>query len=69
MTPARDASRLGPSLAMFSSFFLMGLFVSALGPAVPPLARDVGIEEVSFGAVFSVRGLGHLLGSWASSLT
>ena len=69
MTPARDVNRLAPSVAMCSSFFLMGLFVSALGPAVPSLARDVGIEEVSFGAVFSIRGLGHLLGSWAAPLT
>lgn len=65
---ARDVNRLSPSLAMFLSFFLLGVFVSALGPAVPALSRDVGTQEVSFGMVFSLRGFGHLLGSWSSSL-
>eukprot|EP00904_Undaria_pinnatifida_P013995 jgi/Undpi1/9726/HiC_scaffold_27.g12182.m1 len=69
MALARDFNRLAPSLAMFLSFFLLGVFVSALGPAVPSLSRDVGVQEVSFGMVFSLRGLGHLLGSWSSSLS
>ena len=67
MALALEFNRLAPSLAMFSSFFLLGAFISALGPAVPSLSRDVSVQEVSFGMVFSLRGLGHLLGSWSSS--
>lgn len=66
----RGASgKLAPSLALFLSFFLLGVFVSALGPAVPALSRRVGSEEVDFGKVFSLRGMGYLLGSLVSSAT
>lgn len=65
---ACDWGRLLPSLALFSSFLLLGVFVSALGPAVPSLSRTVGVPEVSFGTAFSLRGLGYLLGSWCSSV-
>lgn len=63
------AQVLLPSLALFWSFLLLGIFVSALGPAVPSLSRHVGVSEVAFGRAFSLRGLGYLLGSYASSLT
>ncbi|CAN0078886.1 unnamed protein product [Scytosiphon promiscuus] len=62
-------SRLLPSLALFASFFLLGVFISALGPSVPSLSRDLEVTEVSFGMAFSLRGLGYLMGSWGSSLT
>lgn len=63
------SGRLFPSLVLFASFTLLGIFISALGPAVPFLSRDLGVAETSFGAGFSLRGLGYLLGSWCSSLT
>ena len=68
MVLARDDNRLFPSIAMFLSYFLLGVFLSALGPAIPSLSRDIGTQEVAFGVVFSLRGLGHLLGSWSPSL-
>lgn len=66
---SRISSRLFPSLVLFGSFTLLGIFISALGPAVPSLSRDLGVAETSFGTTFSLRGLGYLLGSWCSSLT
>lgn len=54
---------------MFLSFFLLGVFMSALGPSIPALSRDIGVLEESFGAIISLRGMGYLLGSWTSSLT
>ncbi|CAN0426269.1 unnamed protein product [Pylaiella littoralis] len=64
-----SSGRLFPSLALFGSFFLLGVFISALGPAVPSLSRDLAVAESSFGTGFTLRGLGYLLGSWCSSLT
>lgn len=60
--------RLLPSLALFGSFFLLGVFISSLGPAIAPLSHDLGVADVSLGAGVALRGLGYLLGSWLSSV-
>ncbi|CAM9966072.1 unnamed protein product [Ectocarpus sp. 4 AP-2014] len=63
-----NRTRLLPSLALFGSFFLLGVFISSLGPAIAPLSHDLGVADVSLGAGVALRGLGYLLGSWLSSV-
>ncbi|CAN0210000.1 unnamed protein product, partial [Ectocarpus sp. 13 AM-2016] len=63
-----NRTRLIPSLALFGTFFLLGVFISSLGPAIAPLSHDLDIADVSLGAGVALRGLGYLLGSWLSSV-
>ncbi len=51
------------SIAYFSAFFLLGAVISSLGPTVPGLASQVGMDTTDLGMLFSTRSFGYLFGS------
>ncbi|CAN0235926.1 unnamed protein product, partial [Phaeothamnion confervicola] len=55
-------------LSLFPRFFFLGSFVSALGAALPALARAVGQTEARAGMCILGRGIGRLTGSAASAV-
>lgn len=56
-------TRLRQSIAYFSVFFLLGAVISSLGPTIPGLAIQVGVETTDLGMLFSTRSFGYLFGS------
>jgi len=51
------------SIAYFSAFFLLGAVISSLGPTIPGLASQVGVDTTNLGLLFSTRSFGYLFGS------
>lgn len=45
----------------------MGGLVGLLGPAIPAIAKHLGVEDTELGWAFSVRAGGYIIGSLITS--
>lgn len=54
------------SAGYFAAFIALGLAVSALGPALPALAQQTGVQLHAISILFSARGAGFLVGALLS---
>ena len=62
-----DTAKIIGSVACFASFLVYGACQGALGAALPSLSVAFGQSEGSFGTVYSLRGLGYLVGTLGSA--
>lgn len=51
------------TIAYFSAFFMLGTVIASLGPTLPELAHQVGVNVSVLSILFSARSLGYLCGS------
>jgi hypothetical protein len=61
-----DAPLLLSSFACFAGFIVYGACVASLGAALPSVASHFNKTEAEFGVVFTVRGIGFLIGTFLS---
>ena len=62
-----DTAKIVGSVACFASFLVYGACQGALGAALPSLSAAFGLSEGNFGIVYSLRGLGYLVGTLGSA--
>ena len=62
-----DTPKIVGSLACFASFLVYGACQGALGAALPSLSAAFGQSEGTFGTVYTLRGLGYLVGTLGSA--
>ncbi len=55
------------SLIACSVWVAMGGLVGLLGPAIPAIAKQLGVEDTELGWAFSVRAGGYIIGSLVTS--
>ena len=63
--PPAGQAKLLPTIGYYAAFFLFGVVSAIVGPALPTLAANGGVELGATGVFFTTRGIGFLLGSLA----
>lgn len=62
----RTPGRICLTATYFSVFVAMGLLLCALGPMLPGLAQQTGTQLKDVSWLFSVRSIGHIIGSYVA---
>ena len=56
------------TICYFGSFFGIGIFLAALGPCIPALARRLDVDIEGLGILFVSRAIGYVVGSLIGGL-